>query len=76
MEVDVEDRHRILAVALTKTQRQTLQVVPHLLNRQLQPRQLAGMVFILARGNGRERLAGPPHPGLGHGDAAGTGNTA
>ena len=34
------------------------------------------MVFILARGNGRERLAGPPHPGLGHGDAAGTGNTA
>ncbi len=75
MQVDVEDGDRVLAVALAKPQCQALQIVAHLLHRHIQPFQLSGVILILARGDGVELLAGPPHPGLGHGDAAGTGNT-
>ena len=75
MQIDVEDGDRVLAVALAKTQGQTLQIVAHHFHCHVQPFQLLGVLLILARCDGAELLARPPHPGLGHGDATGAGDT-
>ena len=76
VQIDVEDGNRVLAVALAKAQCQALQIVAHFLHRQLETGKLLGMIFILARRDGIERLARTPHPGLGDGDATRPGNTA